>query len=299
MGNQYLLQAKLAARLGMCPLLATVLAGAVVFAAVDDDEESSGVVLIQRRQVLQVQRALKVLLQTQASAGGFKHQLTTRLRHLDLACHLSEPQKRKLALAAEGDIKRYEDAFEDLRAQCRELQPDDPARSDKLIREISALQQQQADPFSAGSLFGKTLNQLLDREQLAKLARQPSRDAYERLVAGNLPALGNRIGLRPEQYPALTELLTWGTDPPKKFGRFEYMYLVYQLSKVPADKLKPLLDNQQQARLAQQYVANAEPFLIQMGLLDESARADEPAELLPTEDQPGAERPAQSNEVRQ
>jgi len=160
-----------------------------------------------------------------------------------------------------------------------------------LLQELNALQQRRAEPFNEESLFGKTLNRLLDRKQLASIAGQPARDDYQQLVAGNLPALGNRIGLRREQYAALAELLTWETDPPKKYGRFEYMYLVYQLSKVPTDKLKPLVDDRQQARLAQQYVENAEPFLVKIGMLDEPAHADDPAELLPAEGQPGTEPP--------
>jgi hypothetical protein len=293
MVGQYLVSSKAAGRLGIGPLLAGLLAGSTAFATVDDDEEP--VEAIQEQAAAgfwapQLQRAGNLIVQSEHITDQFTRKVTARLRQLDRACHLTDVQKQKLILAAAGDGQRHRDALETLRTRCSELQPNDFIRCAHLVQEIK-LWQQQTDPFVSGSLFEKTLHRLLAPGQRSKLHDLPSREGYEQLVSGQLPTLGARIGLRQDQYAELVELLTWETDPPKKYGRFEYMYLVYQISQLPADKLRPLLDERQQARLAQQYVDGAEALLIQIGMIDEPAAALDPARLLPADDESAAEPP--------
>ena len=51
--------------------------------------------------------------------------------------------------------------------------------------------------------------------------------------------------LRSEQRKKLLEVLKRETQPPRSFGQYDYYVVMYQLTKVSDEKLKPILDDAQ------------------------------------------------------
>ena len=284
-------------------LLASLLLARGASAAEDDAEEvprarDGQQVAARERAIEQMQIKIQITKISRQRTGVATEELQKKLRYLDRMCRLSESQKAKLTLAAQGDNQRCSEAFAMLMKTYAALQQGQIEQRDELAEELEALQRESEDPFGEQTLFGKTLKHLLGSEQLDRLVREPPRQEYEALVAQNIRNLGRRIGLRQEQYPSLADLLAWETDPPKKYGRYEYMYLVYQLSQVREDRLKSVLDETQRERLAQQYIVNAGEFLEKVGVLDQAPAAREAADAVLSDDPPSVPAPEKTNEAR-
>ena len=111
-----------------------------------------------------------------------------RVLTISMACDLTDAQKKKLELAAQGDVKHLFDLLQNQRRHCEKIdqgvtneQADDQSRTNRQLAS-----QVQAGPFGNGSLFLKTLESMLDGRQLRQ---------FEAFLA--LERLGGRIFLRP------------------------------------------------------------------------------------------------------
>jgi hypothetical protein len=103
--------------------------------------------------------------------------------------------------------------------------------------------------FSDGSLFAKTLVRTLDREQAVRYEKalvHQNGQRYDRAVVSAVRSLQANLQLSYEQSEELTRVLRTEARPPKRFGRAADVALVlFQVSRIPEEKIKPIFDNGQ------------------------------------------------------
>jgi hypothetical protein len=191
-------------------------------------------------------------------------------------CDLSEVQKRKLMLAARGDIKRFFEEVEVVREKFRAVQNDGNAIN-AIWQDIQPLQQKLARGlFGETSLFTKTLRKTLSAEQVVKYkASMDERHRYRHraMVEAALATLENSVPLRHEQHQALAGLIVEKSRLPQASGQYNHYVVMYQISKLPEKEVQSLLDDRQQKLLAQQLdqFRGMAQMLIQNGILPKDA----------------------------
>jgi hypothetical protein len=195
-----------------------------------------------------------------------------KLAGLERKHQLSESQRKKLELAARGDVKRLFDDVEVLRQKFLAAQNDGNAIG-QLWQEIQPIQKKIAHGvLDEQSLFSKALNQTLDTTQTAtqQAALQERRQfRYRAAVESAITMMEDVVALNQLQRAALIKLLTEKTKPPASFGQFDYQFVMYQLSQLPAAELRSLLDKRQQELLAPhlQQMRGMRQMLIENGAL--------------------------------
>jgi hypothetical protein len=204
-------------------------------------------------------------------------QLTLFVDSLDRTCKLTADQKAKLRLTGRGDIKRYFNGFESIKAKFHATN-NDVARLEDLLPEITVLQLVlNTGLFQDDSLVFKSLRNTLNDEQFERY----DAGIRERLAAQHRLVVQRVIAFIEQGSPMhfdrrneLITLFTKSTKPPRKHSPQYDMYVVaYQVGKLPDEKLRPLLDDVQWRnlkRLADQSQA-LEPAMRQQGLLPEDA----------------------------
>ena len=224
------------------------------------------------------------VFQQQRDAAGARRRLdgflTLGIEDIDRACRLTEIQKKKLQLAGKGDVQRFFDRYEAVKRKFQ-LMKDDEQKMQQIWRDISPLQTSlQAGLFHEGSLLVKSLSNTLSGEQSARydaMAHERRAFHHRATVERAVAMLEQAIPLREAQRRELTALLMNETKPPRKSGQYEYYLIMFQLSRIPEVKLKPLFDNTQwklMSRQLDQY-KQWEPFLKQSGQWpDEDDEAD-------------------------
>ncbi len=55
--------------------------------------------------------------------------------------------------------------------------------------------------------------------------------------------MNNEVGLHRRPAPAALKLLKEETKPPRKLGENDYYVVLYQLSRIPEEKIKPVFDD--------------------------------------------------------
>jgi hypothetical protein len=123
------------------------------------------------------------------SAADARIRLESRLREtlekIDRISELTDAQKEKLQLAGRGDIKRFFDRAEKLRAMCdryAEITDLDQFQkwTEELRREAHALQKMLVEgPIDAQSLMAKTMKKTLSAGQAVKYARFEATPPYQ------------------------------------------------------------------------------------------------------------------------
>jgi hypothetical protein len=138
----------------------------------------------------------------------------------------------------------------------------------------------QAGLFHEDSLLVKSLRNTLAGDQYARydaIARERRAFHHRASVERAVTMLEQGMPLRDAQRRELIALLTNRTKPPRKSGQYDYYLVMFQLGRVPEEKLKPLFDNTQWKvvnRQLDQY-KQMEPFLKQSGQWpDEEDAAD-------------------------
>jgi hypothetical protein len=177
-----------------------------------------------------------------------KSQLTLQVDSVSRACELSAAQREKLDLAGEGDAKRLYHTIDQLRERFPEA-GQDQQKYNTIINEASMLQMKmQSGIYDDSSLFQKVLRQTLNREQSLRYEQQERerrKFRYEAKIELVLSNLENSISLRAEQRQRLVKLLLDETEPPKKFGQYDFYIVLFQAGKLGEAKLKPILDDAQ------------------------------------------------------
>ncbi len=200
-------------------------------------------------------------------------QLKLKVDELARVCDLTAEQKKKLTLAARGDMKRFFDDVEAVRKKFLAVRKDQNAFQN-IWQEISPLQQKQsAGLFGEASLFGKSLRKTLTDEQQAQyrvVVEERRKFRYRATIEASLITLSNTVVLRAEQHNALLKLLVEETQPPHIFGQYDNYFVLYRLANLPVKKIKPLLDDRQWKLMQPQLQQGRglEMHLAQTGVID-------------------------------
>jgi hypothetical protein len=189
--------------------------------------------------------------------GGRKRlnsQLKVQLNELDRACKLTAEQKDKLTLAAQADIRRFFDRFEDLR-QRMDLSKDNREAWQKLWPEVTALQENlAAGLFADRSFFAKVVRKTLTEDQYEKYQQvldERRRFRYRASIETTLVLLESSVAFRSEQHEALVKLLLETTQPPPVFGHYDQYVVLFRISHLPKDQLREVLDECQRKLLGE------------------------------------------------
>jgi hypothetical protein len=212
--------------------------------------------------------------------------LMLNVDEIERACSLSTAQKQKLLLAGHGDLKHFMDRVAEARRVFNQLR-----RDQSRINEIFQMTQPLAATLRSGlfgddSFFAKTLRRTLDAEQAERYRealREKSRFRYlakVNLAVTNLDAI---VGFTADQRRRLIELTINETTPfEKPAGQYESQVVLLKMSRIPEDKIRPILDETRWRLLTRQLQQSRgmEPFLKANGFLGEAdpARRSNPGE---------------------
>jgi hypothetical protein len=191
----------------------------------------------------------RALPRTPTERSPLERLLTHRITELKAQCALTDAQVKKLELAGKGDIKRFADRILDL---SRKLD-DSASRLEDLQAAFSDCESLKnnlnAGIFGDGSFLAKTLLKTLTPEQTARRARSLAEERqtrYERFVWKAVRTLQGNLALRDQQAERLARQLLAHSRPPREYGRvFEFAFVVFQLSRLPEDTIKPIFEDRQ------------------------------------------------------
>jgi hypothetical protein len=222
----------------------------------------------------------QVVFQEYGSSSGARKRLETFLTlhadSVDRACKLTEAQKRKLLLAGRGDIKRFFDRYETVKRKFEQFK-NDPNKQQQMQQQVwqdaSPLQVSlQAGLFHDDSIFAKSMRHTLNADQFTRyeaLARDRRTFRHRANIESVVAIIEQGAPLRAEQRQKLIALLASATRPARKSSQYEFYVVMYQIGRLPEEKIKPLFDNAQWRglnRLLDQY-KGIEQWLRQSGQL--------------------------------
>jgi len=244
--------------------LAILIAGAGRAARAQDDEEveddvnvpaAAAVMVFQQPNLDPVDNWVFGRLGGSANARSrFESALTLRIDDLERTCGVTEAQQKKLKLAGHGDIKRIFDRVEELKRKYLQ-NPNDP--SNNIWQTMQPLQAEvNAGLFGDASIFQKTIKKTLGGDQVARydsLLRERRLGRYRATVDWFVVHLDKALGFSDDQRRRITEMILSDTEPPLKFGQSDYMYLMFQISKLPEAKTRPIFDDPQWRLLTRQF----------------------------------------------
>jgi hypothetical protein len=204
--------------------------------------------------------------------------LTLHVDDLERTCRLNALQKKKLLAAGRGDIKRFFDRIEDIRKKFSKNR-NDQNQWQQVWQEIQPLRNAFNSGFFDGgdSIFAKAVKATLKAEQVEKheeILRDRVQYRYWARVDLAMELLNNEVGFTDDQRRQLVKLLQEETRPPRRMGEQDYYVVLYQLSRIPEDRIKPVFDDFQWRYLKRQLDQGRgmEFFLKQNGFV----AADEP-----------------------
>jgi hypothetical protein len=183
--------------------------------------------------------------QTAAKRATWEPQLAGQLAELRRCCNLSDAQAKKMALAMQRDVEQFFATVE----QLRERFPDtDKADIEEVTREMYPLQMRANTGELCGpdSFFEKTLPRVLDDEQLSTyraIVNERLRGRYLAAIDASLLDVDESISLDSRQHDTLRRLLAEQSLPRTvPTGRNRIRLIMYRISQLPDDHLKPLFD---------------------------------------------------------
>ncbi len=262
----------------MILVLSWLLGDCLVVNAQDEEDDPAA------EQLLQVQRGnfevqenqfdswIFQNVQTAAARKRLEQMLTLQMDDVDRACQLTEAQKKKLQLAGRGDVVRFFDEIEVVRKKFLLIRKDQQ-KFNEIWQDISPLQVKfQAGLFGDDSFYHKTLRNMLKGEQLSKFTTvddERRKFQYRAKVELVVAMLENALPLRDEQRQKLIKLIVEETKPPRHFGQQDYYIVMWNVSKIPEKRLKPLFSDAEWKALNQQFqqVRGLEQWLKQSGAL--------------------------------
>ncbi|MCY2968226.1 MAG: hypothetical protein NT069_32120, partial [Planctomycetota bacterium] len=221
----------------------------------------------------------------QNPAGGkarLQSQLDLQIADIARACNLTEAQTTKLKLAGATDIKRFFERYYKLRKLFLKVRNDQNAMNN-FWAELQPLQMEiQSGVFNEESLFQRVVPKSLEPKQRETYERESLARRTFRLNAKLellMVAADESMGLRIEQREKLTELCRKHVRVPKRFGQYDSYVIIYEMSRVPEEEVKKILD-EEQMKGWQQAIAQGkgmEQFLRQNKMLpDFDPPANEP-----------------------
>jgi hypothetical protein len=181
--------------------------------------------------------------------------LIAHVRDVDKVCSLTAAQEKKLLLAGRGDIKRYFDRVEQARVRF-DQGAGDRVEPETMIVELQRLNRAYRPEFlGASSLLSKSLKNTLTPEQFdrfVKVTRDRAVAHHRATVAWVVGVMDTTLRLTSRQHRQLEELLIKETKPPRRFGEYDYYGVMFQVSRLPERRLRPILDDNQWGKLSLQ-----------------------------------------------
>jgi hypothetical protein len=206
--------------------------------------------------------------------------LTVHIEAIDRTSQLTDAQRKKLQLAGRGDLKRFFDRYETVKQKFHLLKDDEQKMQREIWQDISPLQMSmQAGLFDGDSLFYKSLRNTLSSEQWAKydaVERERVEFSHRTSIVQAVAGWEQNMPLRAAQRRELIALLTKETKPPRKLTPYGNTWVLFQLGRLPQEKLKPIFDDMQW-RTMNQYLVNSRnlgAFVKQLGLSADDEEAD-------------------------
>jgi len=248
---------------GKRPWLLVLCAMAVLFVpcvgASAQDEDADEVAVVQVRPAVTDEQFDQWVFQQHRNAAGARKSMNSQLvlqtEHIDRACALTDVQKNKLQLAGRGDIKRFFDRYEEIKWKFKLIQHDQQ-KANQIWQDINPLQMTlRSGLFHADSFFYKTVRNTLSDDQFTSYTTvdHKRRKLHHRAqVELTVAVLEQGIPLRDEQRQKLIELLLSETKPPRKSGQHDYYVIMYRISRMPKERIRPLFDDIQWKVLTQQ-----------------------------------------------
>ena len=219
----------------------------------------------------------------QAARTKLDQMLVLHAEDVDRGCSLTESQKKKLQLAGRGDIKKFFEEVEVVRKKFLLIRKDQN-KINEIWQDIQPLQTK----FMSGlhgdkSLFHKTLINMLNAEQRISyetFSGERQKFQFRAKVELVVAILENGLPLRDEQRQKLITLIVEETKPPRFSGQMDYYLVMWNVSKLPEAKLKPLFDNAEWKTLNQQFVQvrGVEQWFQQNGALKDEADGESDGE---------------------
>jgi hypothetical protein len=193
------------------------------------------------------------------TASAARAQIDSRfklqLALIDRVYDLSDAQKDKLRLAAEGDTARFFDEVEVVRRKFLAAANDQNAIGE-IWQHIQPLQMKlAAGLFNDQSLYAKVLAKTLDGEQSEQhraIVEERRRYRYRATIEAAVATLDDAVAFDSQQRETIIRLLAEKTKPPQAFGQHDYYLILYRLSKLPEADLSQVLNARQQEVLKPQ-----------------------------------------------
>jgi hypothetical protein len=219
-------------------------------------------------------------------AGHFDEILARRLDELAISCGLTEVQSKKLKLAGRGDIKRLLERIDTVVDSSSPVTAGTIAETDAELRE---LRRAIDAPFGKGSLFAKTLVTTLSREQLDRIERA----LLGRNTAWYLSAVSDAVrnlalvaDFDESQRQKLVRLIMSETKPPRRIGKSDHAFVMFQASKIPHARLKEIVQGDALRAIEERFASWSDfrPALENEGFVfaeGEPSAPSRPAALLP------------------
>ncbi len=290
--------------LNILAALLLLLSGAASVGATEDDMVVEGPITPNApQQGLMVQMGMQnidqILFQPDGSAAEAKKRLEARtelkLTELDQVCQLNEAQKRKLELAARGDLKRFLIHADGLRLKFEKLIKAQKVNDGNAFNEAYMQMWQEIQPLqvrmssglseTSDSLFMKVLSQTLSSEQQEKYAAVTTdrqRFRFEANIAVCLNDLEDVVFLSESQREAITKLML-ALPPLRQTGQYEMQAVWCRLGMIPTEQLEPIFKPDQWRKFKprlEQY-RNTRRGYIQSGYLDPEDFPEPAAEKKP------------------
>lgn len=236
-------------------------------------------------------RVLVVNAATRPGRAEFRKRIdvfvAAEIRCIDQKVSLTEAQKKKLQLAARGDIAEHINRAEELRPKLTS-QPLDQQQYVELMKQLQPLRMtQQSGIFGENSLFRKTLRRTLTPDQQTRY-QLLERERQATLVNNVLVSLNNiEWGLKEEIGKAnpqsrqanrqkfVDELLTHGKLPRTQNVYFRYAVLL-EIARLE-ERLKPLVTEETWKTL-QARAIDARRFEAEIRLSEQTSETDEEAD---------------------
>lgn len=202
----------------------------------------------QQQTVRQADGRVQVMSLSVASANSldFRKRMealaNAEIRTVDQTVSLTEAQKKKLQLAARGDIAQHVSRAAELRPKLTS-RPLDQAEYTELMRQTYPLRMaQQYGLFGDNSLFRKTLRRTLTDEQNVRLKtlERERQAAIIEAALQNMERVANGLKLSGETRRKFAEVLLEHGDVPQTVGPYG-QHIVLLEANLLRDHLKPLL----------------------------------------------------------
>ena len=188
------------------------------------------------------------------SETRMQNRIELQLAEIDRVCKLSEPQKQKLRLAANGDRQRLLSEAAIMRLKFEKLMKGQKGNDPNAFNEVWQQMHEELQPLQMRmmrgltsdpkSFFMKVLPKTLTAEQqqaYEAVTLERHRFRYEASVAASLHQLDDVVVINEKQREAISKVLL-AMPPPKQSGQYNVYVIWMRLGMVPEEKLEPLFE---------------------------------------------------------